>query len=92
LLGIAKSVVDKFACHVVSNKSAEKLDQAYEHRFQSLGRLGVSARHDGVRDAFDVGLGPGAELNLLECRILRPRFRERPRKKSVAAVGANPPR
>jgi hypothetical protein len=92
LLGIAKGSVDKFGCHVVSNESAEKLDQAYEHRFQGLGCLGVAARHNAVRDAFDVWLGPGAQQNLLECRVLRPRFRECPREKSVAAVWTNPPR
>jgi hypothetical protein len=92
LLGIAKGSGDKSACHVASNESAEKLDQAHEHRFQSFGRLGLSTRHDAVRDAFDIWLGPGAELNLLECRVLLPRFRERPREESVAAVRTNPSR
>src|SRR6202163_2750671 len=84
--------LDQFRCHVVSDESAEKLDQPYEHRFQSLGRLGVSTRHNAVRDPFDVRLGPGAELNLLEGGVLRPRFRERPLEKSVAAVRTNPAR
>jgi hypothetical protein len=49
-------------------------------------------RHDGLGDAVNVGLRPGAELDLRQRRVLGARLCEPAREQRVAAVGTNPPR
>src|ERR1700687_4334958 len=90
--GCEQTAVDQFHCHVISDKSAEKLDEADEHRLECLGCGGISVRHDGRSDAVDVGLRPGAELNLFERWVLSLRLRECASEKRVTAVWPNPPR
>jgi hypothetical protein len=87
-----QTTIDKFHCHVISDESAEKLDQADEHRLEGLGGGGISVRHDGRSDAVNVGLRPGAELNLRERRVLGLRLRESAGEERVTAVRPNPPR
>src|SRR5687767_8615971 len=61
--GCGPTLLNQFHCHVVSDKSAEKLDQPDEHRFEGFGGRAVSVLHDRLRDAVDVGLRPGTELD-----------------------------
>jgi hypothetical protein len=49
-------------------------------------------RHDGLGDAANVGLRPGAELNLRQRWVLGPGLCEPAREQRVAAVGTDPPR
>jgi hypothetical protein len=85
-------MLDKLLCHVVSDESAEQLDEVDEHRLEGLGGRGVSVRHDRLGNAANVGLRPGTELNLRQRRVLGPRLCEPAREQRVAAVGTNPPR
>src|ERR1700682_6051129 len=92
--GYCQSSLDQFHCHVISDESAEKLDQMDEHRLEGLGGGAISVRHDGRSDAVYVGLRPSAELNLPERWVLglRLRLRESADEERVTAVRPNPPR
>src|SRR5687767_12742715 len=59
------TLLNQFHCHVVSDKSAEKLNQADEHGFEGFRGRAVSVLRDRLRDAVDVGLRQGTELDLL---------------------------
>ena len=72
--GGAHTSLDQLRCHVVSDESAEQLDQVDEHRLERLGGRGVSVRHDRLWDAVNVGLRPGAELNLRQGWVRGPRL------------------
>src|SRR6202022_1439422 len=90
--GCEQTAVDQFHCHVISDESAEKLDEVDEHRLECLGCGGISVRHDSRSDAVNVGLRPGAELNLFERCVLSLRLRECASEKRVTAVWPDPPR
>ena len=63
-----------------------------EHRLERLGGRRVSMRHDRLGNALNVGLRPGAELNLRQDGVFGTRFRERACEQRVASVGTNPSR
>jgi hypothetical protein len=90
--GCLQALLDQLHCHVVSDESAEKLHEPHQYGLDGFGGRGVAVRHYALRDPVDVGLGPGAELNLPQCGVLSLRLRERAREEGVTAFGTDPPR
>jgi hypothetical protein len=91
VLGCAQTSLDQFFCHVISDESAEKLDQTFKHEFKGLGGCGLASCHDGLPNAVDVRLRARVNLDLSQGREVGTRPGEGAGEESIAPVNANPP-
>ena len=89
-IGCGQASLDEFHCHVVSDESAEELEEADEHRLERLFRGGVAVCHDRFRNAVEDALVPGAEPNLRQLGQLGARLCKRAGEKRATAVPTDP--
>jgi len=91
-VGFVDAALDEFHCHVVSDESAEKLDQTGQHCFERLGAHHVAVRRYRFGDALYIGLRSGLQSNVIEGGMIGAPLGEGTREERVTPIAANPPR
>jgi len=91
-VGFVNAALDQFHCHVVSDESAEKLDQTGQHCFERLGAHHVAVRRYRFGDALYIGLRSDLQSNVIEGGMIGAPLGEGTREERVTPIAANPPR